>query len=380
MRAVLLVLVFAAVALAQINIDIKRREPHPLELQAFHNALALQRQGIYTLTTRRFGLDAAPVPVNLNLTNSLAQGSASYYGTVSLGTPAQNFDFDFDTGSSNFWVTSSECTNCPFSGGYDHKKSTSYKANGRAFEIQYGEGQVSGFLSEDTTKIAGLTAPGIVFGEVTNEAVQPVRPPTAGLVGLAFKSISVDAVTPLFDSLYEKKLIPQNVFSMYLSTKTSGAREGVLTIGGSDARYYKGSITYTPIVHDQWYVIKTEGYHIGSKEIVGASAAIVDSGTSCLAGPTKDINKIMNDIHIGSDCSGFDKAPNITVKIAGRTFAMTPADYTLKISGQCQICIQGVDLPNSIPFKWILGDSFMHGYYTVFDKQHNRLGLAEARK
>eukprot|EP01087_Luapelamoeba_hula_P003071 TRINITY_DN12891_c0_g1_i2.p1 TRINITY_DN12891_c0_g1~~TRINITY_DN12891_c0_g1_i2.p1 ORF type:complete len:437 (+),score=69.55 TRINITY_DN12891_c0_g1_i2:110-1420(+) len=352
------------------HIPIKQRPKSLHEQSQFHTLLALQRHGHFLLAPhRRFQEDniraAYTDPLNLPLTNSLPTQSASYYGPVSIGTPPQTFYFDFDTGSSNFWVTSSSCSNCPLTQGYDHKRSSSYRKDGSHFKIQYGIGEVNGYLSRDTVHFNlvalgsnsnnnhhNITVRDIVFGEATSQQAQPARLPAAGLIGLAFKSLAVNSVTPLLDTLFDKKMIPKNVFGMYLSTAVTGDRQGMLTIGGYDSTLFRGPLVYTPIVHDRWYVIKVGQLRVGSHVIVGESSAIVDSGTSCLAGPSDDVNAIMERINIDVDCGGMDTAPNITISIAGHPFTITPKDYTLNMGGQCQVCIQGMNLPKSAPYRW----------------------------
>jgi cathepsin D len=315
-------------------------------------------------------------PINEDLTNALPQGSAAYYGTISMGTPPQRFFFDFDTGSSNYWVVSSQCTNCGQS-GYDDSKSRTYVPNGQSFSISYGQGQVSGFLSQDTIVIAGVRVPNVTFGEVTDMEVQPINPPIAGLVGIAFQALAVDNVVPLFDQMFNMGIIPVNSFAMYLSVDDTGKRQGMMTIGGVDPVFYTGNFFYTPITSDTYYVVNMGRVTVAGQTVTNGDTAIVDSGTSCLIGPNSAINTILNNINIGGDCSGFNSAPNITISLAGKAWTMTPADYTLQISGQCQLCISGADL-SGLPFNWVLGDSFMHGVYTNFDKTNNRVGFALA--
>jgi cathepsin D len=353
----LIVSFLASIALAQIHIPVQRREL-PVGERA-----------------RRFAGSA-----NEPLTNSIPFGSASYYGKVTIGTPPQVFQVDFDTGSSNFWVYSSQCSDCTNGDDkYDHTKSSSYKANGKSFSIQYGSGADSGFLSNDVVQIAGLTVTNVTFGEVTQQASDGgFTGPTDGLVGLAFQSIAVDSVVPLFNQMYMEGLIPQKAFGMYLSVSSSGSKQGMLTLGGVDTSLFTGQITYTPITDDEWYVIKMGEVSVNGHRALFGGHAIVDSGTSCLAGPTSDVNSLLGHIHVNEDCSGLSKNPNITINIAGRDFTLAPEDYTIQYQGQCQVCIQGFDLPPSTPFKWILGDSFMHAYYTVFDQGNNRLGFANA--
>jgi len=93
--------------------------------------------------------------------------NSQYYGSIGLGTPVQEFDVIFDTGSSNLWVTSSECdASCGTHARYNHNDSTSYVANGTLFKVEYGSGACTGFLSEDTLSWGGITLTDQTFAEV----------------------------------------------------------------------------------------------------------------------------------------------------------------------------------------------------------------------
>ncbi|GAA6024902.1 hypothetical protein JCM10207_000281 [Rhodosporidiobolus poonsookiae] len=65
-------------------------------------------------------------------------------GQVGVGTPAQEFNIMFDTGSSDFWIPSADVTCMGCSGNrYDPTLSTTSKRKNGHFAIAYGDGSSS---------------------------------------------------------------------------------------------------------------------------------------------------------------------------------------------------------------------------------------------
>ncbi|KAJ3676019.1 hypothetical protein LUZ60_003431 [Juncus effusus] len=224
---------------------------------------------------------------------------AQYYGVVGIGTPPQNFTVIFDTGSSNLWVPSAKCyfsVACYIHHKYKSKKSSTYTENGDSCKITYGSGSISGFFSQDNVQVGDITVTDQVFIETTREpSLSFIIAKFDGILGLGFPEISVGGVPPLWYSMAEQGLLEKNVFSFWLNRNEDDSNGGELVFGGVDSKHFVGSHTYVNVTEKGYWQfqmgdILVDGYSTGF--CADGCDAIVDSGTSLLAGPTTIIAQL----------------------------------------------------------------------------------------
>ncbi|KAJ1531256.1 Vacuolar protease A [Nowakowskiella sp. JEL0078] len=318
--------------------------------------------------------------------------NAQYFGTVSIGTPLQNFTVIFDTGSSNFWVPSIKCRSisCLLHNRYDSSKSSSYRENGTSFELRYGTGSLEGVFSVESLNVAGLEISGQTFGEAVKEpGVVFAVGRFDGILGLGYDSISVGGVVPPFYQMIKQNLIAEPVFGVYLAKSSDSSPGGMITFGGTAKEYYSEPIIWVPVTRKAYWEVDLQSVILGEKDVgITTRRAIIDTGSSLLVLPISEAVKINDRIgakkgfngQYSLDCSVVEILPDLEIRMGGHKFVLKSKDYVLKVSGfggdSCISGFAGMDFPGSP--MWILGDIFLRVYYSVYDLGNNRVGLALA--
>jgi len=316
--------------------------------------------------------------------------NAQYFSEITIGTPPQTFKVVLDTGSSNLWVPSSECGSiaCYLHTKYDSSSSSTFKKNGTSFEIRYGSGSLSGFVSQDVMTIGDLKIKDQIFAEATEEpGLAFAFGRFDGILGLGYDTISVNKIPPPFYSMIDQGLLDEPVFAFYLSDTNNGD-DSEATFGGIDESHYTGKITTIPLRRKAYWEVDLDAITFGdSTAELENTGVILDTGTSLIALPTT-LAELLNK-EIGAtkgyngqytiECEKRDSLPDMSFTLSGHEFAITPYDYILEVQGSCISSFMGMDFPEPVGPLAILGDAFLRKWYSVYDLGKNTVGLAAAK-
>merc|ERR1712118_373101 len=158
---------------------------------------------------------------------------------------------------------------------------------------------------------------------------------------MGFNSISQYHIPTPFEQMISQKLISEPVFAFYLSDDASA--KGELILGGVDKSHYTGDLVTVPLTSESYWEVSLDGLKFGDSAIVSSSMkAIIDSGTSMLAGPKDMVSKIATAAGATSlmgkeyvvDCSKVSSLPDLDITLGGKPFKLTASDYIINMQSQ----------------------------------------------
>ncbi|KAK0612786.1 aspartic peptidase domain-containing protein [Bombardia bombarda] len=342
---------------------------------------AVAKMGVSHPESRRGTGSAAATPID--------EYDIAYVTPVTIGTPPQTLNLDFDTGSSDLWVFSSSMPTSQIRGQEiysPNKSSTSKLLSGHSWSITYGDGSASrGNVYTDNFTVGGLTA-----SQQAVECAQQVSTSFTretqidGLVGLGFgalNTVSPKAQATYFDNI--KAGLDKPLFTSDLKFKAAGTYD----FGYIDEKKYTGNITYSAVNPNPGYWTWTStGYAVGSGAFTSTPINnIADTGTTLLYLPNTIISAYYRQIAGSSNSRSYGGYVfPCSADIPSFTFGVGTARITIpgkyinygEVTEGSTTCFGGIQSSSGVGIN-IFGDVALKAAYVVFDGADSpRIGWA----
>lgn len=266
-------------------------------------------------------------------------------------------------------------------------------------EVQFGSGTLTGYLAMDTFFMNGMEIPEATFIEITEEDGDVFQDGDFdGIVGLSFPD-DADELPTLFDDIWETGLIDEQKFSFYLD-RSDNSEQSAITFGGVDNTKFEGDLTYHDVANEDYWSIAAQQLLVNNEDTGictndNACKLVIDSGTSLFTGPSDNLKTLFELLHPDDGCKNLVDLPTITFVADGVNYDIKPEEYVLTVteSGvedphhhsdqddvvECVGAFYELDIPAPEGPIWVMGDIFMSKYYSVFDRETRKIGLAKSK-
>lgn len=259
---------------------------------------------------------------------------------------------------------------------------------------------------------------------------------------MAYPALAEKGVKPVFDEMMAQSLLQNNVFAFYLTSKANEAAglKSDLTLGYYDRAKFSGNVHWNDIKFKYMFGVELNDILVNGKSTglcEGKECLITfDSGTSLMSMPTFATDALNKQgiptANKAVSCKNEKQFGELTLVIGGKKYAldndewMFPAQTSTMAQADSQMMtfkklgplgpqiVAQVDSEELIdapevemntqidadesrlnhggPMKcgstimqmniakqmFLVGDVFMRKYYTIFDRENDRVGLAQA--
>ncbi|EIW80837.1 aspartic proteinase [Coniophora puteana RWD-64-598 SS2] len=317
----------------------------------------------------------------------------TYTASVGVGSPPTQYKLIVDTGSSNTWVGVN---------GVYVQTSTSHATSDKV-SVTYGSGSFSGQEYTDDVTLGSLTIKSQSIGVASSSSGFDGADGILGIgpVDLTKGTLSPDdsaTIPTVVDNLYSQGSIQSSVLGVQFKPVGILEGEGKLDFGAVDTEAIDGDVMYVPITttspaNEFWGIDQSITYG-DSTSILSSTAGIVDTGSTLVLIATDAFERYQQATGAVTDnvtgllritLGQYENLKDLNFNIGGATFPLTPnaqifpRSLNAEIGGSTDaIYLMVGDLGSSSGdgLDFINGYAFLERYYSVYDTDNKRVGLA----
>ncbi|OAX40039.1 acid protease [Rhizopogon vinicolor AM-OR11-026] len=329
-----------------------------------------------------------------------------YVYLVQMDIGGQSFWMTFDTGSSDLWVASSDCTNSDCQGvtRYSSSLSRTLTLSDQSFKLTYLMGSALGTVGTETVTLGPyeISSQMLALANQTS-GLGLSSNGNSGILGLAFPlatSIPLTSGTPVLNNLFAHLDDQHRFFAFKLGRNESrdvSYSDSSITVGGLDSSLTNDTsqFVFTPVFasareeYDFWKLpiqeitINSQILPLSSSLIRGAPSpiAVLDTGTTLILGPTEDVDAFWNAIGTGASTRfnqqtqtwqvRCERAVDVRITLGNsdnaRDYPLHPEDVNWAEDGARDgWCTGGIQANDAVTSgDWILGDVFLRNVYVI---------------
>lgn len=326
------------------------------------------------------------------------------FGTLYVGTPPQEFAVAFDTGSGNLMLPSMLCKSiaCLSHRPYDGRTSATStpiafldevdkplpeSGTRETVRVSVGTGALSGNLVKDKVCL-GPEENLCVKTEFIEALTMSDEPfsllPYDGILGLAMPGTSLSTYFNYMGNIAEAQSLKSNRFSVWMAKAGIDTEDSEITFGAFSEERMGSAITWHAVAKPEtgmWQIVLNDLVVNNAKLDLcrkGCMAAF-DTGTAVIGGPTATIKAVIAELDVKVDCTNYDKLPLFGFVFGDTTLKLSKEDYVMKTNDGCYTQFFSIDIPPPKGPLMLLGDPFLRRYYTIYDRDSLRIGVAFAR-
>ncbi|TFK55194.1 acid protease [Heliocybe sulcata] len=344
------------------------------------------------------------VPGSLLSSEVSIRDSQEYAYVAEINIGGQEFPVLLDTGSSDLWVISADCTEPDCLGLSMYKPTPTLSITDTPFALDYLMGSVSGTVGYDTVTLGNYQICSQVFA-IAEDAADLSLSATgySGIMGLSFPAAAAIATTSgigLLENLFSAFQNDSNRYFAYKLGRDDDPAQDVssFTIGQVDtdvlSAFHAEDVEFDeiPVVsrpdgtYDYWKVplvsitIDSQPLQLSPSRIAGQSdpLAVLDTGTTLILGPTRDVEDFWGSF--GGESTRKNAWGQWEVKCEravrvgfllgseegkGSEYVVDPSDVSWSAGGKSDgWCLGGVQANDGVnSADWILGDVFLRNVY-----------------